>query len=227
MWWAINDWSSVLYPLVRATSVPLGVNCTFSFGTWLFVEANYLIKEYISALPMSKIAIYPWHGRHWALTTIQITNVLISQPFIWLFSWNNGNMKSCRTNRIHSSSAHINWPFSSFGIFNFGSIYHRSDHCSPASINCIAAVCMRIIITSEVRKLPSKIFPFELSDAQIDYKKPIKTLKPTTNKLNNYLLDFFEFFGNQYSPRKDIISAYYGKLLKRNYASDSDTDNWE
>lgn len=47
----------VLYPLVRATSVSLGVNCTFSFGTGLFVEANYLIKDYIRALPISKIPV--------------------------------------------------------------------------------------------------------------------------------------------------------------------------
>lgn len=52
-----TDQRLVLYPLVRATSVPLGVNCTFSFGTGLFVEANYLIKEYINALPMSKMPI--------------------------------------------------------------------------------------------------------------------------------------------------------------------------
>lgn len=70
-------------------------------------------------------------------------------------------------------------------------------------------------------------FPFEFSDAQIDYKKPIKIIKPTTNQLNNYVLEFFDFFGNQYNPRKDLISAYYGKLLKRNYTGHSDTDNWE
>lgn len=48
------DQRLVLYPLVRAHSKQLGVKCTFSFGTGLFVEANYLIKEYLNALPMGK-----------------------------------------------------------------------------------------------------------------------------------------------------------------------------
>lgn len=81
------------------------------------------------------------------------------------------------------------------------------------------------ILISKIRKCI--ISPFDISDAQIDYKKPIKTIKPTTNLLNNYVLEFFDFFGNQYSPRKDLISVYYGKLLKRNYTGHSDTDNWE
>lgn len=138
-------------------------------------------------------------------------------------------------NRIHSSSAHIRLPFSSFGIFNCGSICHRSSRCSPAQTNCIAAVCMCIrrihhyyCYHQHAQFISNCNMPaFELSDAQIDYKKPIKTLKPTNKQLNNYLLDFFDFFGNQYNPRKDIISAFYGKLLKRNYTNDIDTDNWE
>lgn len=51
------DHRLVLYPLVRATNAPLGVNCTFSFGTGLFVEANYLIRDYIKALPIGEISL--------------------------------------------------------------------------------------------------------------------------------------------------------------------------
>lgn len=55
------DQRLVLYPLVRATSVPFGFNCTFSFGTGLFVEADYLIRDFINALPISENSICHFH----------------------------------------------------------------------------------------------------------------------------------------------------------------------
>lgn len=60
-----EHWKNVTYaqrqvvlPLVRATSVDLGVNFTFSFGNGLFVEATHLIRDYLNALPMGKYFVH-------------------------------------------------------------------------------------------------------------------------------------------------------------------------
>lgn len=70
------DQRLVLYPLVRAINLQLGVNCTFSFGTGLFVEANYLIKDYIKALPIGEILI---HDPRFPIHFDAITSGFISQ----------------------------------------------------------------------------------------------------------------------------------------------------
>lgn len=58
-----SEWTNVdgscdnrigLYPVIKAVDARFGINCTFSFANGIFVEANKLLREFISALPMSK-----------------------------------------------------------------------------------------------------------------------------------------------------------------------------
>lgn len=52
-----SDHRLLRYPLVRATHIHHGMNCTFSFNTGLFVEASHLIKDYLNAWPLGETFI--------------------------------------------------------------------------------------------------------------------------------------------------------------------------
>lgn len=45
--------------------------------------------------------------------------------------------------------------------------------------------------------------------------QPIRLIKSTTEELSYYVQDFFDIFGNQYVPSRDVICPHFGKLLRR------------
>lgn len=45
--------------------------------------------------------------------------------------------------------------------------------------------------------------------------------------LSYVLMDFFDIFGNEYEPSRDIICPFFGKLFRRNAQDALDADNIE
>lgn len=53
------------------------------------------------------------------------------------------------------------------------------------------------------------------TDAQVNFNQPLKLMKPVIGELNEYAEDFFDIFGNQYVPERDVVCPHFGKLLRR------------
>lgn len=64
----------------------------------------------------------------------------------------------------------------------------------------------------------------------VNFNKPLTVLKIIDDSQSmHYFQDFFNFFGNDFNCDTDIISPYYGKVLKINLkeSESADKDNLE
>lgn len=60
------------------------------------------------------------------------------------------------------------------------------------------------------------MYPYDLpSDAQVNVGQPIILMKHVSNELKYLTEDFFDIFGNQYVPERDVICPHFGKLFRR------------